>query len=140
MNYNQHLKRIQEEARIKVRTADLRRQQYDPAWIYLNRIGAKVRILTEADAIHNGGTIRNAIKITWDPDTYTRAQMIAHVRRELKGLEYFATHGTCQQCIRCSEVATVLCGGIERKPRTWSLRPPQDVDANATRRRILGIE
>ncbi len=104
---------------MKVNTADLRRTNYDQAWIYLNRIGSKVRILTAADAIHNGGTIRNAIKITWNPDAYAREHVARYVQARLALIVRHAQHGTCHQAIRCSDIREVLAGACEGSA-VWS--------------------
>lgn len=98
---------------IKVSTANLRSTAYDPQWIYLNRIGAKVRILSASDAIATGGTIRNAIKITWNPDTYAREHVRRYVAARLRLIVQHAQHGTCQPAIRCSDIRDVLAGACE---------------------------
>lgn len=112
-NYGQASSAALRAMEIKVSTADLRRTTYDPVWIYLNRIGTKVRILTTADAINNGGTIRNAIKITWNPDVYAREHMESYVRARLALIVQYAQHGTCHQAIRCSDIGEVLAGACE---------------------------
>lgn len=98
---------------IRVKVADLRREAYDPQWVYINRIGNKTRLLSAADAIHNGGTIRNAIKVTWNPDRYAFEQISRYVAHRLRLIEREAMHGTCHQAIRCRDINTVLAGGCE---------------------------
>ena len=125
---------------IKVKVADLRREQYDPRWIYVNRIGKKVRILSQKDAIHNGGTIRSTIKITWNEDTYTREQMRRHVQRMIPALAHFATMGSVHPFRRCSDVSVILCGGLDQStPGRWYMIQPTEPNIKATRMRILGI-
>jgi hypothetical protein len=112
-NYGQASRAALQAMELRVTTADLRRKDYDPAWIYLNRIGEKVRILTVTDAIGNGGTIRNAIKITWNPDRYALDDVRGYVKRRLRLIMEHAQHGTCHQAIRCSDIVEVLAGAHE---------------------------
>ena len=112
-NYPQASAAVLRSMEIKVSTADLRHKAYDPAWVYLNRIGSKVRVLTAADAIANGGTIRNAVKITWNPDVYAREHMERYVRARLALIVRHAQHGTCHPAIRCSDIGEVLAGACE---------------------------
>jgi hypothetical protein len=110
---------------IAVRTADLRRVPYDGQWIYLNRIGKRTRILAQKDAVGNGGTIRAAIKITWNPDAYTRDQMAAHVRRLLRAMDHFATMGSAHPFRRCGEVGLLIAGGLDESRRgCWHMTAP----------------
>ena len=112
-NYGQASAAALRAMEVKVSTADLRRKEYEPEWIYLNRIGKKVRILSAKDAIRNGGTIRNAIKITWNPDAYAKDHMIRYISARLALIVRHAQHGTCQVAIRCSDIREVLAGACE---------------------------
>lgn len=113
---------------IAVRSADLRHVAYDGQWIYINRIGKRTRILTAQDAIGNGGRIRSAIKITWNPDTYSREQVARHVRRLLKAIDHFATMGTCHPFRRCGEVGTLIAGGLDtRRAGYWYMLAPGEL-------------
>ncbi len=108
---------------MSVKVADLRRTTYDPQWVYINRIGTKARIIREADAIHNGGTIRAAIKITWNPDAYTREQVARYVQRLLPAINHFATMGSVHPFRRCGEVGHLLSGGLdESRPNVWHMK------------------
>ena len=124
---------------IAVRTADLRRVAYDGQWIYLNRIGKRTRILTEQDAIGNGGRIRAAIKVTWDLDQYTREQVATHVRRLLKAMDHFATMGSVHPFRRCDEVGLLIAGGLDETKRGyWSMIEPCNLpSADKVRRMIV---
>lgn len=138
--YAQHLAAALASAEIAVRSADLRRVQYDAQWVYISRIGKKPRILTQADAIHNGGKYRNAIKITWNPETYTRQQMERHVRAMLPAIAHFATMGSVHPFRRCSEVALCLVGGVDTsRPGYWTMIAPANVDTRKARLSILGL-
>ena len=141
--YSQHIARALEAVDMAVKVADLRHVAYDPAWIYLNRIGEKVRILKASDAIGNGGTIRAAIKITWNPDLYSREQVAGYVRRLLPAIKHFATRGSVHPFRVCSEVGLLLAGGLdERTPRTWGTKAPGALtaaDARQVRMKVQGL-
>lgn len=106
---------------IRVKTADLRREQFDPQWVYMNRIGSKTRILSAADVIHNGGRIRSAIKVTWNPDRYSTDELRRYIAARLFQINRLK-HGTCHQCIRCSETREVLAGIWDDRTRFESDR------------------
>ena len=138
--YQQAVQELSRVSEIVVRTANLRNVAYDPQWIYINRIGKKIRVLSQKDAINNGGTIRNALKITWNPETYTKDQMVAHVQRMMPALRHFTTRGSCHPCRTCSDVLMVLAGCVdESNPRVWRIHGPANGDPKRIKLQILGI-
>lgn len=138
---NTHTRTALEELGIAVRTADLRRVSYEARWIYINRIGKRTRILKEGDAIGNGGTIRAAIKVTWNEDTYSRSQMERHVRGLLRAMDHFATVGSVHPFRRVGEVGTLVAGGLDtRRAGVWYMVNPRELGSvRRVKLAILGI-
>lgn len=137
MNYSNFAQQVRANLsalEMKVSTADLRRVDYDPRWVYLNRIGKKLRILKASDAIGNGGTIRAALKVTWNPDTYEREQVVRYVQRLMPALRHYAVRGTCHQHRTVIQVAEVLSGAVDQSnPRVWNMVAPGDVTPAMTK-------
>lgn len=93
---NEVAKHLLKEQGIKVKTEYVADFNYDANWIYLPRVysydvfKAKVRVL------QNGiDTVKNCIKITYDVDVFSRAEIVAKVNN-IKHLIPYHINGTCQ--------------------------------------------
>ena len=128
---------------MKVSTADLRKVDIDPQWIYLNRIGKKIRILKPSDAIGVGGRVRSTIKVPWNPYTYEREQVERYIRHLMPALHHYANRGSCHPFRTLSQVAAVLSGAVDQSnPRVWHIRAPKDMTpdiSRSVRLKVLGV-
>lgn len=93
---------------IKVKTEYVVDFNYDANWIYLPRVysydvfKAKVRVL------QNGiDTVKNCIKITYDVDVFSRAEILAKVN-SIKHLIPYHIKGTCQNHLTVSNLEQLL--------------------------------
>src|SRR5690606_5117538 len=107
-NISEVAKHLLKEQGIKVKTEYVADLNYDANWVYLPRVysydvfKAKVRVL------QNGiDTVKNCIKITYDVDVFSRAEIVAKVNN-IKHLIPYHINGTCQTSLTVRSLEQLL--------------------------------
>lgn len=107
-NISEVAKHLLKEQGIKIKTEYVNDFNYDANWVYLPRVysydvfKAKVRVLQSGI-----DTVKNCIKITYDIDVFSRAEIVAKVNK-IKHLIPYHINGTCQQHLTVNSLEQVL--------------------------------
>lgn len=111
--YSQYASQWLKDNEIKLKTVYVEDGNYNPHFIYLNRIAncgkPKFRILQRGK-----DTVKNCIMITFNIERHDREYLCYLIQSKMK-LITFNSHGSCQTFINQDIVARVISGAVNDK-------------------------
>ena len=106
--YGDYARQWAKQNGIRLRSLDNTVTPWDNRFIYINRIGDKTRILTEAD------NMRNVIKITWDTEKFDPDFMRYFIQAKIPHIDRLRM-GSCQKFMRQSTLLEILAGVYDKR-------------------------
>lgn len=107
-NISEVAKHLLKKQGIKVKTEYVNDFNYDANWVYLPRVYSQDVFKAKVRVLQSGiDTVKNCIKITYDVEVFSRAEIVAKVNR-IKHLIPYHINGTCQQHLTVSSLEQLL--------------------------------
>lgn len=111
--YSQYAKNWMQENEIKLKTVYVEDGNYNPHFIYINRIAncgkPEFRILQRGK-----DTVKNCLMITFNTERHDR-EYLCYLLQNKMYLIRFLSHGSCQTFINQDTLAQIISGAVDNK-------------------------